>query len=111
MADKITRLVTAPIDVAVTSSTSTSGTFVLSDKAGGVLHVVAASGTLTLKFYSLPDGTAGTAFLLADAFNADVAVTIAQGSCYQLPDELFACARIRPVVTSGTATLRLLLKS
>jgi hypothetical protein len=110
MAEKIAReCKLETVTVATTTSTSTS--FNMAQKAGGTFHVSAASGTLTLNFYSVPDTNAGTAFLLKDAFNNTVAVTIAQGNCYQLPDALFGCTKVIPVVTSGTATIRVLLKS
>lgn len=102
--------------VSVTASVSTSGSFNMAQKAGGVFHVSAASGNLTLNFYSVPDTNAGTAFLVRDSSNATLAVSITAPAggisyCYPLPDELFGCTKVIPVLTSGTATLRVLLKT
>lgn len=117
MADKIARDCKLET-VLVTSSVSTSGSFNMAQKAGGVFHVSAASGNLTLNFYSVPDLNAGTAFLVRDSSNATVAISIAAPGggtsyCYPLPDQLFGCAKVIPVVTQAgqTATFRVLLKT
>ncbi len=111
MAERIARMSSTLLTVSVATTTGGSGSFNMAEKAGGIFHVSAASGTLTLNFYSVPDTNSGTTFLLKDASNTTVAVTIAQGNCYQLPDALFGCTKVIPVVTSGTATIRVLLKS
>lgn len=102
--------------VAVTASVSTSGSFNMAQKAGGVLHVSEASGNLTLNFYSVPDTNDGTAFLVRTTSDTTLALNIAAPAggvsyCYPLPDELFGCTKVIPVLTSGTATLRVSLKT
>lgn len=111
MAERIARMCSSLLSVSVGTTTGASGSFNMAEKAGGIFHVSAASGTLTLNFYSVPDTNAGTAYLLKDSSNTAVAVTIAQGNCYQLPDALFGCTKVIPVVTSGSATLQVLVKS
>ena len=116
MAEKISRDCKLET-VLVTNSVSTSGSFNMAQKSGGMFHVSAASGNLTLNFYSVPDTNAGTAFLVRDSSNATVAISIiapAGGTsyCYPLPDQLFGCGKVIPVLTaSGTATFRVLLKT
>lgn len=109
MAEKIARISAAHIDVAVTNSTSTSGTFQMAEKAGGLIHVVLGSGTVT--FYSLPDINSSQRFLLKDASGSDITLTVAEGNCYALPDALFAAKRVQPVLSSGNGTMRVLLKT
>jgi len=109
MADRIVRSCAKHIDLEVSDNASTSGTFQMSEAAGGLLHCVLGNGTLT--FYSLPDIKSSTQFLLRDKFNANVTLTVAEGHCYPLPEELFAAKRVRIVLSSGTGTLQLLFKS
>lgn len=109
MAEKIVRLTAPHVDVAVTNSTSTSGTFQMSEKAGGLLHCVTGSGTLS--FYSMPDIQTSTGFLLKDKYSNTVTLAIAANECYPIPEELFAAKRVQPVLNAGEATIRLLFKS
>lgn len=109
MAQKIVRSTEAHVDVAVTNSTSTSGTFQMAEKAGGLLHCVVGSGNLS--FYSMPDIQTSTGFLLKDKDGNTVTIAIAANECYPLPDELFSAKRVQPVLDAGEATIRLLFKS
>lgn len=113
MATMISRQGPEPVSVSVTASTSTSGKFTLGERAGALLHVVSASATgLTLKFYSLPNSKDLTErYLLRNEADADISITISANYCYQLPDELFSCKWIQPILSSGTATIKVLSKT
>jgi len=93
----------------VTDTPEKARAFQLGERAGALLHVTAASGPdLTLKFVSY---VKNTAYIAKDADNADKAVTISAGNCYQMPDELFAASRVGLFLDSGTATIVVLQKS
>lgn len=101
-------------EVSVTNSTSTSGSFNISEKAGGLLHVISCSdNAVTLRFHSVPDTNAGTAFLVRKADAAVVELSVVPNSCYPLPDELFAAKKVivTTTVSEKTATVRVTMKT
>jgi hypothetical protein len=104
MADNITRISSlTQSDLTLTNNSSTSGSFSLSGKAGGLLHCISTStaAPVSLNFYSLPDERTGSTYALCDSANNILQLTIQGNRCYALPDELFAALKVIPVLTSN----------
>jgi hypothetical protein len=94
----------------LTASASTSPTIPFGGAAGGVFVVDAVTGSPTSVSWYAAFGPEGTPAQLNDG-SADVTSTITTGKAYPLPDALYGCQFIVGVTNSGTATIRLCVKS
>ena len=97
----------------LTSSVSTTAGFSLSTDAGALLMVDSkTSGVdITITFYAKADGKSAASYLLVDSAGVAISQTVkADNQCFPLPDGLFAARHVLPVVSAGTALVRVVTK-
>lgn len=113
MATTIIRLGNAYDPITLTDSASTTGGFSLSTDAGALLMVdsKSAAGNVTISFYAKADGKTSTTYALVDAAGAPITQVItAANQCFPLPDGLFAARHVLAVLSSGSASVRIVTK-
>lgn len=100
--------------ITVTNDPATSQGFSLSAYAAALVMVdaVSAEAPVTLTFYAKSDPSLATTYLLTDASNVAISQTTQAGRCFTLPEAAFRPFRyVIPVVSTGTATLRVATKA
>jgi hypothetical protein len=95
--------------VTFTTSASTTGGFGLQTYAGGMILVDSATAGATLTFYTKTSETSATSYQIYDG-GAAVSVSIGAGWAVPLPDALYGAAYVTAVVSTGTATCRIIVK-
>jgi hypothetical protein len=113
MPTTIVRLGSLCDQITLTNSVSTTGGFSLSTDAGALLMVDSkSSGTnITITFYAKADDRLASSYLLVDSAGAAITqIVSADGQCFPLPDGLFASRHVLPVVSAGTALVRVVTK-
>jgi hypothetical protein len=113
MPTTIVRLGSLYDPITLTNSVSTTGGFSLSTDAGALLLVdsKSAAGSITISFFAKGDGKLADAYALVDASGSPITQAItANGQCFPMPDGLFASRHVLMVVSSGTASVRIVTK-
>lgn len=109
MPTEIIRQHSAPSQsVTFTASDATTGGFNLAVYAGGMIHVISGSGTLTWKVKE--DQQAAVSFVVADASDTPVTQAVQVGRAYALPDELYSASYVTATTGSGEVTVRVIVK-
>lgn len=99
--------------ITLTTSATDTGGWSLNVVAGAMLLVDSktAAGSITINYYVKADDRLSATYLLVDKEGSPISQTVtATGHCFALPDELFAARYVLPVVSSGTAVVRCVLK-
>lgn len=109
MPNKIERKASVTQTYTFTASASTSPKVPFAAAAGGVFIVDAVSGAASINWYTC-FGAEGTPAQLNDG-SSDVSTSITAGKAYPLPDALFGSEFVVGVVNSGTATVRICVKT
>lgn len=99
--------------LAITSDPATTTGFSLNLLSGAVVMVdsVSPGTTATMRFYMKQDARDSTSYLMVNSTNSPLEVTIQAGRAFELPTELFAVRQVLPVVTTGTASVRVVVKA
>ena len=95
------------------NDTTTTGSFVMSNAAGGMIYRAASgtAGDVTISFYCDPLDT-GTQHRLVDSAGSPVTIALGQSECAPLPDGLFSAGRVYMRLNSSqTASVRIAHKS
>lgn len=109
MPNKIERRSSVTQTYTLTASAATSPKIPFGTTAGGVFVVDAVSGATSINWYA-SFGAEATPVQLNDGAT-DVSSTIVANKAYPLPDALFGCEFIVGVANSGTASIRLCVKT
>lgn len=113
MATTIVRLASVCDPVTLTDDIATTAGFSLSTDSGALLMVDSktAVGNVVISFYAKVDFKSANAYQLVDQSGSPITQTItAAGQCFPLPDGLFAARHVMPVVSTGTAVVRVVTK-
>ena len=99
--------------ITLTNSVSTTQGFSTNLGAGAMILVdswTGGAGTFTVTFYTKADQRQTTTYLLTDSTNSAISHTTQAGRCFELPDALFSARYILPVISSGSAVIRYVVK-
>lgn len=113
MATTIVRYGSVLDPITLTNSVNTSEGFSLSTEAGAMIMVTSktAPGNITITFYAKADGKLPDTYMVVDTSGNPIAQMVtAAGQCFPLPDQLFAARHVVPVVSTGTAVVRIVTK-
>lgn len=113
MATAIMRQSDVALPITLTNSVSTTGGFAFGPSAGAMLLIdsKSAAGGITVSFYVKAQDRLAETYQLVDSSGAAVTQTVtAAGQCFPIPDGLFAAGYVLPVVSSGTAVVRVITK-